>query len=317
MSVADCLGLDDPGSVLMAAARAGWVRWCATEPDLAVVGDVVDLRAWTRRAATPDKDRVLGRLAVLARDDQAAATTLAWLLLPGAIALADRLRDLSPDIDGLVAGQLWIEVARSHRLPARGIAQAILNCTRREVLAELGVGRHGRLRDKVWSQTLLLDRFEDRAVVVGPAEPDASEELIEIFDGALRDNAIEGFDLWLLHELATGATSEAAPLRRGRCGLTTPAVVEMVAGRRPESPRTLRRRASKALEALAAYVEARSDDQSLERWRTRHPWRPDTVLDEFEALAAEAEHVTDQGPNSVLAIRADALPVAVGFGTPA
>jgi len=317
MSVADCLGLDGPGSVLMAAARAGWVRWCATEPDLAVVDDVGDLRAWTRRAATPDKDRVLGRLAALARDDQAAAITLVWLLLPGAIALADRLRDLSPDIDGLVAGQLWIEVARSRRLPPQGIAQAILNCTRREVLAELGVGRHGKLRDKVWSQTVLMDRFDQRAVLVAPAEPDAYEELIEIFDIALRDNAIEGLDLWLLHELATVATAEAAPLRRGRCGLTTPAVVEMAAGRRPEAPRTLRRRASKALDALAAYVEARSDEQSLARWRTRHPWRPVTVQDEFEALAVEAEHDTDQGRNSGLAIRADALPAAVWFGAPA
>ena len=185
---------------------------------------------------------------------------------PGAIALADRLRDLSPDIDGLVAGQLWIEVARSHRLPAEGIAQAILNCTRREVLAELGVGRHGKLRDKVWSQTVLLDRFEDRAVLVEPAEPDASEELIEIFDAALRDNAIEGFDIWLLHELATVAMAEAAPLRRGRCGLTSPAVVEQVSRRRPEAARTLRRRAGHALDALAVYVEARSDEESLARW---------------------------------------------------
>lgn len=317
MSVADRLGLDDPGSVLMAAARAGWVRWCATEPELAVVDDVGDLRACTRRAATQDKDRVLGRIAALARDDQAAAITLAWLLLPGAIALADRLRDLSVDIDGLVAGQLWLEVSRSHRLPSHGVAQGILNCTRREVLAELGVGHHGRLRDKVWSQTLLLDRFEDRAVLVEPAEPDASEELIEVFDAALRDNAIEGFDIWLLHELATVATAEAAPLRRGRCGLTTPAVVDQVARRRPEAPRTLRRRASKALEGLAAYVVIRSDEESMARWRPQHPWRPVTWKDEMAALAAEAEYVTDQDRESGLAIRPAAVPAAAWFGDPA
>lgn len=37
-----------------------------------------------------------------------------------------------------------------HRLPPHGVAKAILNCTRREVLAQLGVGCHGKLRDKVW-----------------------------------------------------------------------------------------------------------------------------------------------------------------------
>jgi hypothetical protein len=83
----------------------GWARWCAAEPGLAVVDDLLELRDWMRRAPRPDKDRVLARLAALARDDHAAAVTLVWLLLPGAIMLADRLRDLSRKIDALVAGQ--------------------------------------------------------------------------------------------------------------------------------------------------------------------------------------------------------------------
>ncbi len=62
-------------------------------------------------------------------DPDAARVALVWLLIPGATALADRLRDLSPEIDGLVAGQLWIEVPRSHHLGRRGTARAILNET--------------------------------------------------------------------------------------------------------------------------------------------------------------------------------------------
>jgi len=286
MSVADYFGLDDPESPLMSEARAGWARWCAGEPDLAVVVGLLDLRDWTRRAPRPEKDRVLARFAALARDDHAAAVTLVWLLLPGAITLADRLRDLSPEIDALVAGQLWIEVGRSHRLPPHGIARAILNSTRRELTAELGVGHHTKPRDRIWSEVALLDHFEERAVLVEPVDLDPNEELVEAFDAALRDNAIEGFDIWLLHELATVATAEAAPLRRGRCGLTSPAVVEEVSRRRPEAARTLRRRACKALDQLAAYVEARLDEKRLAAWREAHPWVPPTWR---ELVEREAE----------------------------
>lgn len=81
------------------------------------------------------------------------------------------------------------------------------------MLAELGVGCHGKLRDKVWSEAVLLERFEEHAVLVEPVESDPYDELIEAFDAALRDNAIEGFDIWLLHELA-----RLPQTRRLRCG---------------------------------------------------------------------------------------------------
>ena len=85
MSVADYFGLDDPESPLMTEARARWVRWCAEDPDLAVVDDLADLRAWTWRAEREAKDRVFGRLAEVARTEDAARAALVWLLLPGAI----------------------------------------------------------------------------------------------------------------------------------------------------------------------------------------------------------------------------------------
>ncbi len=308
MGVADYVGLDDPESPLMTEARSGWAKWCAAEPDHAVVDDLLHLRDWTRQAPRPDKDRVLGRLAALARTDQAARVALVWLLLPGAITLADGLRDLSPEIDALVAGQLWIEVSRSHRYPPRGVAKAILNCTRREVLAELGVGCHGKLRDKVWSEAVLLERIEEHAVLVEPVESDPYDELIEVFDAALRDNAIEAIDIWLLHELATVATAEAAPMRRGRCGLTSPTVVEAVARRRPEAARTLRRRVGKALDALTDYIAARLDDELLARWCAEHPWTPLTWKDEAADLAAEEEYLRSRGRATGSASTNDADP---------
>lgn len=186
MCVADHFELDDPESPLLAQSRAAWKHWCADDPDLAVVDDLINLRDWTRRAQAAVKDPVLARLAILARDDVTARTALVWLLIPGATALADRLGDLSTEIDGLVAGQLWIEVSRSHHLGPRGIAQAILNETRRQVTADLGVGNQAKLRDKIWTEVRLLDHFDERAVLVEPMEPDAEYEVLELLDAAPR-----------------------------------------------------------------------------------------------------------------------------------
>lgn len=274
MSVADHCGLGDPESPLLARARAGWLRWCERDPALTVVADLLDLRAWTRRAEADAKDQVLATLAGLARHDHDAALALVWLLIPGAASLASRLQDLSPDIDQLIAGQLWVEVTKSHQLPGRGMAQAILNGTRREVMAELGVGHLARARDRVWTDVTLLDRIDERAALVETAPPDAVEELTELPDGALRDRAIGCFELWLLLELTDEATARAAPLRRGRAGLTSPTVAEAVANKRPEAARTLRRRAGDALDQLIAYAAVRLDDRRVDQWRADHPWRP-------------------------------------------
>lgn len=295
MSVADYFGLDDPESPLMTEARAGWTRWCPDDPDLAVVEDLTDLRTWTRRAEREAKDRVLGRLAEIAHTEEAARTVLVWLLLPGAITLADGLRDLTPEIDGLVAGQLWIEVARSRQYPPRGVAKAILNSTRRAVLAELGVGCHGKQRDRVWSQTVLLDPLEDRAVAVEPAPVDSHDELVEVLGAALRDNAVEGLDLWLLYELAVAATAEEAPMRRGRCGLTSPAFVDALARLRPEAARTLRRRVGKAVDQIAAYIDCWQDDARLARWRADHPHRLPTEKELLETERVYEQFLTSRG----------------------
>lgn len=295
MSVADYFGLDDPESPLMADARTGWTRWCAAAPALAVVEDLADLRAWTRRADGEAADQLLGRLAEIAQSEEAARTALVWLLLPGAITLADGLRDLSPDIDALVAGQLWIEIAQSHPSPPRGVAKAILNSTRRAVLAELGVGAHGRALDRAWSQTLLLDRFEDHAVRAEPEPVDSRDELVDVLGAALRDNAVAPCDIWLLHELAVAAHVEDAPMRRGRCGLTSPALVDQIARLRPEAARTLRRRVGGAVDQLAAYVDCWLDEARLARWRADHPHRLPTEKELLEEERVYDDYLTSRG----------------------
>lgn len=110
MSVATCLGFDDPKGPPSAVAAAGWQRWCHQDPDLAVVDELVDLAKWTRESDAPIADRLLARLHAMAQLDAEAASVLAWLLLPGACSLANRLADLSTEIDALVAGALWVRV---------------------------------------------------------------------------------------------------------------------------------------------------------------------------------------------------------------
>src|SRR5689334_9459181 len=116
MDLAKCLGVGDLDSPLMLAARAAWRRWCAEDPALGVVVELEELRDWTRQASRAAKDAVLARLAALTATEAEAVTTLAWLLVPGAARIAIELRDLHPDIDAMVAGQLWIEASRAHEL---------------------------------------------------------------------------------------------------------------------------------------------------------------------------------------------------------
>jgi len=55
---------------------------------------------------------------------------------------------------------------------ANRAAKAILNETRRQVTAELGVGHQATLRDKVWAEVRPHDRFEEQAVLVEPPPED-------------------------------------------------------------------------------------------------------------------------------------------------
>lgn len=268
MSVADQFGLDDPASPLLAEAREGWERWCAVDPSLAVVDDLADLREWTRQADIAEKGAVLRNLATLTATDRSAVAALVWLLIPGACRVAERLSDLSPDVDALVASELWVQASQAHRLRTPWLARALLNVTRREVAASLDIGCRA---DRHWKRVLLADDLtmlasavHDQAATEPAVAPDA--ELREFLDQAVLDQAVSEDDRCLLHELAAAAEIVGAPLRRGRLGLTTPAAVELVARDHPEAVRTLRRRAACALDRLKVYAAACADDISLDRW---------------------------------------------------
>src|SRR5215210_2913931 len=142
MSVATHLGLDAANTAFLDLEQH-WAAWVEQFPRLAQAGEFHTLRGWLAAAQPAEADEVLHTLATLASasgaDNLAAASMLAWALLPGACALAHRLRGLSPRIDEQVAAQLWLEVRSFpwHRL--HKVAANILANTRAAVLRECGV----------------------------------------------------------------------------------------------------------------------------------------------------------------------------------
>ncbi|WP_107704767.1 hypothetical protein [Nocardioides allogilvus] len=254
MSVAKCLGVDDVDGPAMKAAAVAWKRWCHQNPELAVVDDVLDLSKWTRRVPATTKDPLLAHLHLLAQQDAEAAVVLAWLMLPGATRVANGLRDLSPDIDALTAGELWLQIR--NQPVERCVAATILRRVRRALLDELGHGDSARRSDKTWANTWVCD---DDAVLeslasVPDLETNAESESGHLIQAALLAGAISFQDASLLHRLATAADEHATPSRRGRGGLTAPKAVEsaMRFGKIPT--RTARRRAATSLDQLGAFA---------------------------------------------------------------
>jgi hypothetical protein len=100
--------------------------------------------------------------------------------------VARRLRDLSDDIDGLVASQLWVEASAAYRLNTSNVAGAIVGQAEREVLADLGVGDKARRRDRAMTVAsgdpdLLLDEIPctERELDPGPGSHRAFPHWVE------------------------------------------------------------------------------------------------------------------------------------------
>lgn len=289
MSVADRCGLQDPDGVQLRAARVAWARWSIERPELRVVEDLTDIHGWSRSVSSREANEVLGVLAAMTADDPEAITALVWALLPGAEALARRLADLPGDSEGLVAGQLWIEVSQAHLLHTRSVAGAILARTRREVAAELGVGDLATRRDRVWAEAVCVadaaqlepagDGYESQDELVGQVEGLEVE--------AMDAYAINAFDAWLLDRLASVAARLEVPGHRGRMGLTTPAVVDELGRIVHLSPRAIRRRATAALDRLAEYVKVRDDPDTFAVWRAQHPTCLVTPAEEMQLVITD------------------------------
>ncbi|KGN41049.1 hypothetical protein [Knoellia aerolata] len=253
MSVGEQLGLDDPNDGLRVLARQRWASWVERHPSLGVAAGPEELRAWLRRSAPDERDALLGVLGRLGSarggDDCAAAGILLWVLLPGATALAHRLRRLSPVIDELVAAQLWVEArtlppTTTGRLPAR-----ILRNTYREVRRDLG---RVPPRDTLWSLCDVVDpSSRDWLDTPAPGEDVcARAELELLLDRACREEVISTTDRHLLLRLVSTSDGQVLPRRCSRGGVTAHPVTVAVGSELGVAERTVRRRAARSLDAL-------------------------------------------------------------------
>jgi hypothetical protein len=258
MSVAKCLGVDDLDGPNMNEARSHWPQWCEEEPALAIVDDLKDLPHWMRQAEPAERDAVVSALLRLGATDRRASMVLAWLLVPGASLLAGRLRNLADVIDEVVAGQLWIQISEHDPTDATYVAKKILSRVERETMAELGIGDLAKRRDPAWAAAVLLERY-DESIAAAEREDveEPREQLALLLRRALDSGTLSDVDRDLLLDLAHAANAAGAPLRRGRAGLTTPSVAQMVSEDHAMAARTIRRHAADALDGLAEVARHR------------------------------------------------------------
>lgn len=250
MSVAKSLGVDDLDAPNMREVRAEWPRWQTVEVSLNVVDDIWELPRWLKRAEPAERDAVLAGLKRVAINDPRAYLALAWLLMPGASRIAGRLRSLSDAIDEVVAGQLWIQICEHDPADDSYVATTILRRAKCESMAELGVGELAKRRDPTWASSVLIERYDETTSAEERDAEEPREQLIEFLRRALDSGALSDHDRGLLLDLAVTANLADAPLRRGRAGLTTPSVAQLMSEDHALAARTIRRRASSALDKL-------------------------------------------------------------------
>lgn len=191
----------------------------------------------------------MARLATLAVDDPDATVALAWLLIPRAKGIARRLADTSTDIDAIVAGQLWIEI-RDGNPPVAYVATTIMRNVEKAVMAELGIGDAAERADRTWAATSVRDRVEDV-----PLREDESPELQRVLRVVLQ-SLLDTGDIAITEAQTLASVAGKAdwlnkPMR-GRAGLTSPEVLEVLTWLEPTKARTMRREVGRLLDRVAA-----------------------------------------------------------------
>jgi len=258
MGVAEQLGIGDEDGELLAVAARRWPTWAAADDRLTPIGRLEDLRPWLKGASSEDADEVLQALAkrgaIHGGDDRAAAAALAWALLPGACRVAHQLRTLSERIDEVVAAQLWLEIRRFPYERLTRVAANILMNTRSGALQDCGAASQLQRSDPTWRSTRPLGpgaRFWESPHAQARPEPTAADELLDLLEWACDNQVISDQDRSLLLSIVEAADrADSTTVSRGRNGLLSNDISAAVAKEYGVSPVTVRRRASRSIEAL-------------------------------------------------------------------
>ncbi|WP_405034739.1 hypothetical protein [Ornithinimicrobium sp. LYQ103] len=252
-NVAAALGLTGMDCDLLVQAGSRWADWARTHPVLEVEVDLPGLRDWALDADPVQANGVLLALAQLGApdggDERAATGMLLWVLMPGAVRLARRLAPFGPQVDEVVAAQLWISartVAWQNRVK---VAPSVLLSTRREVLLDLGVTTPWRDREELVDD---LDRLPEPAIAA--SSPRTVDLVHALLADARRRGVVSREDCRVL--LALSEHTSTPCTGNGRGGLLSRAAAHRVAREHGVSRTTIFRRAHRALVALQdAYAD--------------------------------------------------------------
>jgi hypothetical protein len=276
MSPTESLGVTWPALTDRVERRHALARWAAAEPVLAGLANLDALAEIVHHGQDPARaDELLGGLVRLAAadggDDEDVALVLGHLLDNGTRKLALQLRDLSTDIDDLLAGELWLQIrAFPWRRRRRAYAKSLLLDTRLAVLGEL---RPYRTRDRQ-TRVILIDpvasgtddeparepasSLTGRTGVLDRAHVDAHDQdsstLLDVLEWAQRSGVIDRAEAALLLELAVAAdsTGSAERTRSAGRGVNQRVEIAAVAARHGVHEKTIWRRRARALGALQA-----------------------------------------------------------------
>jgi hypothetical protein len=263
MSSMQHLGLTWPVLAERVERSGRWPSWVIAEPALACVSGLQEVAAIAADRAHPGcADALLGALVRLGAmdggNDQDAAGAVALLLANGADQLAGQLRNLSGDIDHMVAGQVWLQIREfPWRRRRRAIAKNILMDARRALLRDLGVDTRRCNRGVV---VMLVDTTRDsaasyagsRSLVDQDGHSGSGDELTlaEVLEWATGSGVVAAYDAATLLELAS--VEVAGSVR----GLSSAAEIAAVATRRGVNEKTVRRSRDRALRCLVGARQA-------------------------------------------------------------
>ncbi len=242
-------------------ASGAWRAWADAQPVLAKVGSAAALGGVvTDQGQQARANELLFALVRVGSADGGvdpkAATFVASLLVPGGNRIIRSLSSLGPDVDAIVAGQLWIQV-RTYPWGdrPRAVAKNILMETRRTVLADYGAQTARRACLVPVAPPELTDAMDQGPEPVVDAQV-ADLALLGLLAWARARGVLAREDAWLLWELVLATDDEAEPLAAGQGrGVTSLRAGVRVAAARGIAPRTVERRRDRAVARLRQVSE--------------------------------------------------------------
>jgi hypothetical protein len=259
MPPADYLGVTWSDLTERVERRGALAAWATAEPALSGVSTVEELAAAVRGGSPDEANELLGATVRLGArdsgDDEDAAMLAAHLLASRARQIAHQLRDLSSDIDALVASELWLQIRAFESGRRVWYASRLIKRTRAALTADLlpyrrrGVGAVVLLVDPpalsaMDGSNLRLTAGARADSLVWPAKTDVG--LLRLLAWAQRSGVVTAADVSLLVDLV--AAGHSGPCHNG--GLNSAAEVAEVAQRLGMSTKTVLRRRDRAVAAL-------------------------------------------------------------------